>query len=222
MSEYGMLSPLTHVMRACLDAVGVILRMQAARHVMDTIRHVTFVTRLWMVAHVADAECAAAAGALWARYSLELPPGIVAELIVMLKHDAENVRGMAARAIAGAVALRPAAAAGPACDALYAFFARFDEGIPRTLVCAPHCRAGVCAALSACGARSALAPDAVLGVLRFLLARGFADTEPRVRAAALEAGIAFVESYAASHTQLLLPVFEVRALRGVAGCGSEL
>ncbi|KAJ2504365.1 translational activator of GCN4, partial [Coemansia sp. RSA 2052] len=172
-------------------------------------------------ASAALAENAALARALWADNGLEVGPALVAAVVPFLRHEAAEIRGCAARAVALAVAEQPALLAGEALrllqDAYSAWHVSLEPELDRFGLVVPgtqHRVDMVDARVAVAQALQHVAPllteaAQVRALVRFLVhGRVLGERSEAVRGAMLAAGASAVAAHGARWSDAVLPELE--------------
>ncbi|GIL49256.1 hypothetical protein Vafri_5386 [Volvox africanus] len=168
------------------------------------------VALLWMVHYdVASEENAAAAAALWHSCGAELSRGALFRLVEMLACEARDVQYSAAAALAAGLELHSDAVP----DVLAAVVGIYEPDA--SLIS----RVGVAIALRSIAPR--LGDSDVNPSLDFLIGRGLADEDEKVREEMVAAGMAILDCHGALHAPRLLPLFESHLDRKGRGAGAE-
>lgn len=179
---------------------------------------VSVVAQLWLGCYDNDETNAAAATKLWQQTGYTLLDGVVATLLENLASPHDDVRGMAARALAAAMRDAPSQLAS-AVDSLLARYSELlvepkplrDE-LGNLLPVQPadpwEGRSGVSEALAALAPQ--LQADQVFTVVSMFVELALADRHEKAQAAALKASIEVVDAHGKDNVAILLPIIEGR------------
>ncbi|GLC46160.1 hypothetical protein PLESTB_001196200 [Pleodorina starrii] len=163
---------------------------------------------LWLArSDVGSEDNAAAAAALWEAAGVQLGTGALFRLTEMLASEAADVQYSAAAGLAAGLEVHPEAVS----DVLAAVVALYDPAAPLIG------RVGVAVALRSIAPR--LGDSDVNPALDFLIGRGLADEEEKVREEMVAAGMSILDSHGALHAPRLLPLFESHLDRKGRGGG---
>ncbi|GIL73837.1 hypothetical protein Vretimale_5312 [Volvox reticuliferus] len=203
----GLIHPAPHVRAAALAALPAVPLLAEGQ--LPPGDDVT-VALLWLVRYdVASEANADAAAALWDSCGAELSRGALYRLVEMLASEARDVQFSAAAALAAGLELHSEAVP----DVLAAVVGIYEPDA--SLIS----RVGVATALRSIAPR--LGDSDVNPSLDFLIGRGLADEDEKVREEMVAAGMAILECHGAVHAPRLLPLFESHLDRKGRGASAE-